>query len=88
MTTAAEVLKTSTSANARYAANAAERLSDNVGDFASDVAREAGKQFTRARSMAADAYEEAHEASKEYPHMTLALAAGIGFLLGLIASGR
>jgi ElaB/YqjD/DUF883 family membrane-anchored ribosome-binding protein len=38
--------------------------------------------------MATGAYEEAHEASKEYPHVTLALAAGLGFLLGVLATRR
>ena len=41
-----------------------------------------------ASNMATDVYEEAHEASKEYPHVTLALAAGFGFLLGVLATRR
>ena len=88
MTTATETLKKTTSANARYAADAAEEVAGNVSEFANDVTREAGKQFSRAANMATDAYEEAHEASKEYPHVTLALAAGLGFLLGVIATRR
>jgi ElaB/YqjD/DUF883 family membrane-anchored ribosome-binding protein len=52
------------------------------------VTRKAGKQFSRAANLATDAYDEAHEASKEYPHVTLALAAGLGFLLGVIATRR
>ena len=88
MTTATNTFKKAASANARYAADAAEEVVENVSDFANDVTRKAGKQFSRATNMATDAYEEAHEASKEYPHVTLALAAGLGFLLGAIATRR
>jgi ElaB/YqjD/DUF883 family membrane-anchored ribosome-binding protein len=88
MTTATETWKNAPSANAGYAADAAEEVAENVSDLANDVTRKAGNQFTRARNMATDAYEEAHEASKEYPHVTLALAAGLGFLLGVVATRR
>ena len=88
MTTATETFKKTASANARYAADAGEDVAGNVSEFANDVTRKAGKQFSRAATMAADAYEEAHDASKEYPHVTLALAAGLGFLLGVIATRR
>jgi ElaB/YqjD/DUF883 family membrane-anchored ribosome-binding protein len=88
MTTATDTFKKAASANARHAANAAEEAAESVSEFANDVTRKAGKQFSRAANMATDAYEEAHEASKEYPHVTLALAAGLGFLLGVIATRR
>jgi ElaB/YqjD/DUF883 family membrane-anchored ribosome-binding protein len=65
-----------------------KRPPKSVSEFANDVTRKAGKQFSRAANMATDAYEEAHAASKEYPHVTLALAAGLGFLLGVIATRR
>ena len=70
------------------AADAAEEVAENVSEFANDVTRKAGKQSSRAANMATDAYEEAHEASKKYPHVTLALAGGLGFLLGVIATRR
>jgi ElaB/YqjD/DUF883 family membrane-anchored ribosome-binding protein len=88
MTTATETFNKATSANARYAGEAAEEVAESASDFANDVTRRAGKQFSRAANMASDAYEEAHEASKEYPHVTLALAAGLGFLLGVITTRR
>ena len=69
MTTATETFKKAASANARYAADAAEEAAENVSEFANDVTRKAGKQFSRAANMATGAYEEAHEASKEYPHV-------------------
>ena len=83
-----EALQRAASPNARNAADAAEEVAENVTDFANDLARKAGKQFTRASNMATDVYEEAHEASKEYPHVTLALAAGFGFLLGVLVTRR
>ena len=79
MTTANETLPRAAASTARNAADTAQDIAENVREFANDVTRKAEKQFTRARNMAADAYEEAHEASKEYPHVTLALAAGLGF---------
>jgi ElaB/YqjD/DUF883 family membrane-anchored ribosome-binding protein len=68
------------------AADTAEAVAEHVREFASDVSRQAGQQFSRARNIATDAYEEAHEASKNYPHVTLALAVGVGFLLGVLAT--
>ena len=89
MTTATDTFKKAASANARHAADTtAEEVAENVSEFANDVTRKAGKQFSRAANMATDAYEEAHEASKKYPHVTLALAGGLGFLLGVIATRR
>jgi ElaB/YqjD/DUF883 family membrane-anchored ribosome-binding protein len=88
MTTATDTFKKAASANARHAAETAEEVAENVSEFGNDVTRKAGKQFSRAANMATDAYEEAHEASKKYPHVTLALAGGLGFLLGVIATRR
>jgi ElaB/YqjD/DUF883 family membrane-anchored ribosome-binding protein len=70
------------------AAEAARDLSDQIGEFASDMSRQASKQFGRAREMAVDAYDEVHEASVRNPHISLALALGLGFLLGVVAAGR
>ena len=70
MTTATDTFKKAASANARHAADTAEEVAENVSEFANDVTRKAGKQFSRAANMATDAYEEAHEASKKYPHVT------------------
>jgi ElaB/YqjD/DUF883 family membrane-anchored ribosome-binding protein len=72
----------------RRAADAVRDLGEDASDFASDVARKAGKQYARAEDFARDVYEEAHEVSKDYPHVTLALAAGLGFLLGVMVAGR
>jgi hypothetical protein len=59
-----------------------------AGDFGSDVSRRAGRQFDRARGTAADVWDELHDASERNPHITLLLALGLGFLLGIVASAR
>ena len=40
------------------------------------------------RSSAVKAYEEAHEASKQYPHVTLPLAFFLGFVFGVYVAVR
>ena len=87
-TTTNETLQRAAASTTRNAADAAQGAAENVSEFTDEVTRKAGKQFTHARNMATDAYEEAHEASKKYPHVTLALAGGLGFLLGVIATRR
>ena len=59
-----------------------------AGNFASDVSRRAGRQFNRARGTAADVWDELHDGSERNPHVTLLLALGLGFLLGIVASTR
>ena len=59
-----------------------------AGNFASDVSRRAGRQFDRARGTAADVWDDLHDASERNPHVTLLLALGLGFLLGIVASTR
>jgi ElaB/YqjD/DUF883 family membrane-anchored ribosome-binding protein len=83
----------------REAANTAKSVRDDMsdfasdaakqaGDFASDVSRQAGRQFRRARNAASDIYDEAHELSVQNPHISLAVAAAFGFLLGAFLVGR
>jgi ElaB/YqjD/DUF883 family membrane-anchored ribosome-binding protein len=72
----------------KSAAETARNIGDDVADFASDVSRKAGKQFARAQDMAVDAYDEVHDASVRNPYLTLAIAAGLGFLFGAFLVGR
>lgn len=89
MTTTNDAFKKAANSPAgRRTADTARSMRDDAADIASDIARKASKQFGRAQDIAAGAYEEAHEASKEYPHVTVALALGLGFLLGLLAASR
>ena len=87
------------SESAKEAADAAKNLGDQVtelasdaarkaGDLAADVSQKAGKQFSRARNAAVGAYEEAHELSVQNPHVSLAIALGLGFLVGVIVATR
>ena len=52
------------------------------------MSRKAGKQFDRAQDMAVDAMQDASDAMQRYPVSTIAIAAGLGFLLGAFAMGR
>jgi ElaB/YqjD/DUF883 family membrane-anchored ribosome-binding protein len=67
-----------------YASDAARK----AGDFASDVSRRAGREFERARGAAGDVWDEVHDATVRNPHLSLAIAAGIGFLIGAFLVGR
>jgi ElaB/YqjD/DUF883 family membrane-anchored ribosome-binding protein len=89
MTTADQAYRRAANSPAgRAASDTARSIGEDVSDFASDMSRKAGKQFGRAQDMAVDAYEEMHDASVRNPHISLALALGVGFLLGAILTGR
>jgi ElaB/YqjD/DUF883 family membrane-anchored ribosome-binding protein len=89
MTTANQAYRrAANSPAARQAADTAKSIGDEVSEFAEDVSRQAGKQFNRAKDQAADLYENAHEAAVQYPHISLALALGLGFLIGAVLVGR
>ena len=81
MTTTNEAYRrAANSPTARQAAETARNIGDEVSDFASDVSRKAGKQFDRAQDRAVD--------MRRYPLSTIAVAAGLGFLLGAFAMAR
>ncbi len=87
-TTTEAYRKAANSETVRRASEAVRNLGDEASEFASDITREAGKHYARAEDAARDLYDEAHQVSKDYPHVALALAAGLGFLLGVLAAGR
>jgi ElaB/YqjD/DUF883 family membrane-anchored ribosome-binding protein len=89
MTTANQAFRQAVnSPAAHHAAETARSLGEEVSDFAADVSRKAGKQFDRAKDRAADLYDEAHEATVQNPHISLAVALGLGFLLGAMLVRR
>jgi ElaB/YqjD/DUF883 family membrane-anchored ribosome-binding protein len=89
MTTANQAYKRAThSPAAKQATEAAKSIGEDVSDFADDVARRAGKQFTRAQDTAVEALQEAGDTMKRYPFSTLAIVAGLGFLFGMFSSSR
>ena len=89
MTTAHEAYRRAASSPAgRQAAETAKSIGEEVGDFAGDVGRMASKQYGRAQDMAVDAFDDAHTLIKGNPLTAIAIALGIGFILGVVAGSR
>jgi ElaB/YqjD/DUF883 family membrane-anchored ribosome-binding protein len=89
MTTANEAYRRAASSPAgRQAAETAKSIGEEVGDFAGDVGRMANKQYGRAQDMAVDAFDDAHALIKGNPLTAIAIAVGIGFILGVVAGSR
>ena len=73
----------------RQAAETAKSIGEEVSGFAGDVGRMASKQYDgRAQDMALDAFDDTYAAMKRNPLLTLGIALGIGFLLGVLTSVR
>ena len=72
----------------RQAAETAKSIGEEVSDFAGDVGRMASKQYDRAQDVAVDALDETYAAMRRNPLVTLAIALGISFLFGVLASVR
>ena len=89
MTTASQAYRRAASSPAgRQAAETAKSIGEEVGDFAGDVGRMASKQYGRAQDMAVDAFDDAHALIKGNPLTAIAIALGIGFILGVVAGSR
>ena len=89
MTTANEAYRRAANSPAgRQAAETAKSVGEEVSDFAEDVGRMASKQYGRAQDMAVDAFDEAHTAIRGNPLTAVAIALGIGFIFGVVASSR
>jgi ElaB/YqjD/DUF883 family membrane-anchored ribosome-binding protein len=89
MTTANEAYRRAASSPAgRQAAESAKSIGEQVGDFAGDVGRMASKQYGRAQDTAVDAFDDAHALIKGNPLIAIAIALGIGFILGVVAGSR
>jgi ElaB/YqjD/DUF883 family membrane-anchored ribosome-binding protein len=89
MTTANEAYRrAANSPAAREAAETARNIGDDIADAAGEVGRFAGTQYGRARDAAVDAYDQVHAASERNPHLTLAVALGLGFLVGVVVATR
>ena len=89
MTTVNEAYRRAASSPAgRQADETAKSIGEEVGDFAGDVGRMASKQYGRAQDMAVDAFDDAHTLVKGNPLTAIAIALGIGFILGVVAGSR
>jgi ElaB/YqjD/DUF883 family membrane-anchored ribosome-binding protein len=72
----------------RQASETAKTIGEEASDFAGDVGRMASKQYRRAQDMAVDALDDTYAAMKRNPLLTLGIALGIGFLLGVLTAVR
>jgi ElaB/YqjD/DUF883 family membrane-anchored ribosome-binding protein len=89
MTATSEAYRKATSSPAgRETAETVKSMGEQVSDFADDVGRMASKQYGRAQDMAVDAFDDAHSTIKGNPLTAIAIALGIGVLIGLAAGSR
>ena len=73
---------------AKSAAEGARSMGEEIGDVAGDVAAMASKQYSRAQDMAVEALDDAHAAMKRNPLLAVAIALGLGFLVGALTRAR
>ena len=73
---------------AKSATERARSMGEEIGDVAGDVAAMASKQYSRAQDMAVEAFDDAHAAMNRNPLVAVAIALGIGFLVGVLARAR
>ena len=73
---------------AKSAAEGARSMGEEIGDVAGDVAAMASKQYSRAQDMAVETLYDAHAAVKRNPLMAVAIALGLGFLVGALTRAR
>lgn len=76
------------SSTGREAAETAKSIGEEMSDYARDASRMASKQFGRAQDAAIDAFDETEAAIRRNPLSAIAIALGIGFLLGVLAARR
>jgi ElaB/YqjD/DUF883 family membrane-anchored ribosome-binding protein len=89
MTSATQTFRQAANSPAgRQAAETTKSIGEEVSEFAGDVGRMASKQYGRAQDMAVDAFDETHAAIRRNPLLSLGIALGIGFLLGVLTSVR
>jgi ElaB/YqjD/DUF883 family membrane-anchored ribosome-binding protein len=73
---------------AKSAAEGARSMGEEISDAAGNVAAMASKQYGRAQDMAVEAFDDAHAAMKRNPLLAMAIALGLGFLLGQFVRAR
>ena len=74
-------------ATAKSTVESARSMGEEIADVAGDVSAMASKQYSRAQDMALEAFDDAH-AAKRNPLMAVAIALGLGFLLGVLTGAR
>jgi ElaB/YqjD/DUF883 family membrane-anchored ribosome-binding protein len=73
---------------AKSAAEGARSMGEEISDAAGNVAAMVSKQYGRAQDMAVEAFDDAHAAMKRNPLLAMAIALGLGFLLGQFVRAR
>jgi ElaB/YqjD/DUF883 family membrane-anchored ribosome-binding protein len=73
---------------AKSTAESARTMGEEIADVAGDVSARASKQYSRAQDMAVEAFDDAQAAMKRNPLMAVAIALGLGFLLGVLTGAR
>ena len=73
---------------AKSAAESARSMGEQIAEAAGDVSDMASKQYSRAQDMAVEAFDDAHAAMKRNPLMAVAIALGLGFLVGVLTRTR
>jgi ElaB/YqjD/DUF883 family membrane-anchored ribosome-binding protein len=73
---------------AKSTAESARSMGEEIADVAGDVSAMASKQYSRAQDMAVEAFDDAQAAMKRNPLMAVAIALGVGFLLGVLTGAR
>ena len=69
-------------------AESARSMGEQIADVAGDVSDMASKQYSRAQDMAVEAFNDTHAAMKRNPLMAVAIALGLGFLVGVLTRTR
>ncbi|HYM99894.1 MAG TPA: hypothetical protein VET25_09130 [Aestuariivirgaceae bacterium] len=73
---------------ANSAAESAKYMGEEIADVAGDVSAMTSKQYGRAQDMAVEAFDDAYAAMKSNPLMAVAIALGLGFLVGVLTTMR
>jgi ElaB/YqjD/DUF883 family membrane-anchored ribosome-binding protein len=63
-------------------------MDEEIADVAGDVSAIASNQQSRAQDMAVEAFDDAHAAMKRNPVMAVAIALGLGFVVGVFTRAR
>ena len=73
---------------AKSTAEGARSMGEEIADVAGDVSAMASNQQSRAQDMAVEAFYDAHAAMKRNPVMAVAIALGLGFVVGVFTRAR
>ena len=73
---------------AAYKSSDVEDIRDNIQDLGNSVADMATREYERAHDTVSDALRETSSAIQRNPLAAIGIGLGLGFLVGLVSSGR